>query len=362
MTSATTNSADFGPQDWAIVLQNALHTPLTSENYAKARRVALHAVRQLNAADSAAAAPGAFLGATQALGNGLALGLPNALDPQALQYAQAASAAHPTATGVAGGTGRLATTTIATMIAPILGLGATSAVQGATADPDIAIGPEGRAISSVAAGTIGAAAGAGGVISTRLIGRFLPVANKVAKTVMAAIGKKAAQAAPKEVASVSEAAIRAQLEKMGAPPEVVERTVQAWKTGKIPEPSSAKPTFAPPSPVAVRPGETVTPTKPNPLDALRALPDAALGKTPPLAQSAAAPGVTETRAASAMRRVLGGPEVGSDLLPQDRYASTADLKSLLKMGKKFGITGEYADAIRKELTRRAKGIFPPSSR
>jgi hypothetical protein len=69
---------------------------------------------------------------------------------------------------------------------------------------------------------------------------------------------------------------------------------------------------------------TTPPKVQNPLDALRSVPDASLSPTPPLEQSAAAPGVTEGRAASAMQSALGKePTVAKSYL---------ELQQLLRKG------------------------------
>lgn len=69
---------------------------------------------------------------------------------------------------------------------------------------------------------------------------------------------------------------------------------------------------------------TTPPKVQNPLDALRSVPDASLTPTPPLEQSAAAPGVTEGRAASAMQSALGKePAVAKSYL---------ELQQLLRKG------------------------------
>jgi hypothetical protein len=118
-----------------------------------------------------------------------------------------------------------------------------------------------------------------------LLSRLAPAAPK-------AIAKAAPAAIPKAAASAEDIA-RAAFLRAGVKPENVDAVVARSLAGSAAR--SAAPAIA------------------NPLDALRSLPDAALGATPPLAESAAAPGLLEQQATRASQGILSKLGTGETL-------------------------------------------------
>ena len=107
-----------------------------------------------------------------------------------------------------------------------------------------------------------------GPAAAKVVSKLLPVAATTGKNVATALAKSVPGLAEADAQAIAEAEVRRVLASQNVHPEFIERTVQAWKTGKVPQ----APIDLPAQPTASRVGETVTPMEPQ-LPILRAQAD-----------------------------------------------------------------------------------------
>lgn len=280
---------------WTRVIHNAAKVPVDDPRYGEARQViqmALEGMADLattaSEADPENKPPNKWLGRAVAFGQGASLGaastpefrtalLANPLTAWTQLFASSpaehqdflaqARANDPIGTGLADVAGMAATGGIATPgaapilagVSPMAGTAVMGAALGGTRGAIEPIPGMSRAMSAIVMGTT---AGIGGAVVGKIVGKLLPFATRVAGNVSRLFGRTAATGASKEVQGLSEAAVRAELQKLNVRPELIERTVEAWRTGKVPTRPILAPTV-PQEPVAVRPGETLTPIAPK---------------------------------------------------------------------------------------------------
>lgn len=300
---------------WTKVLHNAAQVPVEHPRYSEARQVIQLALenmatqaREASAADPENAPPNKWLGRTVAFGQGASLGaastpefrmaLANASPATAglMQLLGSTPAEHqdflgqarandPIGTGVADLAGMAATGGLAAPVAaPVLtGLSPTAgtALMGAgLMGTRGAIEPIQGMSRGMSALVMGTTAGIGGALVGKLVGKLLPIATRVARNVGGLFGRGAARAASKEVQGLSEAAVRSELQRLNVRPELIERTVEAWRTGKVPTRPIPAPTV-PQEPIATRPGETLIPVGPKQMAVEGPLPPARTSPYPP---------------------------------------------------------------------------------
>lgn len=265
MTPSATTEPVRDRKYWTSVLHNAAKVPQDHPRYGEARQVIGMALESIGAeadraadADIKALTPGKLGSAVVAFGHGASLGLAGEKE-----YLDLARQAHPILTTVADVTGAGATTALtAAGAAPILaglshaaklGLagGGTTAARGAI-EPIFGLSRAESALITGAGGVIlGSAVG-------KIVSKLLPIASTVARNVdLRLLGGRFAK---KEAQRLMEAAIRAELQRLKVNPAMIETTVQAWKTGKVPTRSVSLAPRAPPpepTPPVLRPGETV---------------------------------------------------------------------------------------------------------
>ena len=275
MTPSASTAPTYGVQDWVRILHNAASTPQDHPRYGEARQVAQLALQnidqlqgQASAADPEAQPPGQIGTALVSFGHGASLGL--AGDPD---YLAQARAANPWTAGIADVAGTAALGGLAApVVAGLSPVAGAAVLGGGLAASRGAIEP----IPGMTRGESALVMGAGGAISSgaaaKVVSKLLPIAVTVGKnaykifgTVGRTISGGPAEGVPAAVHDVAEAAVRAELKRLNVHPAVIERTVQAWKTGKVPEGAIDLP---PPEPAVSRVGETITPMEPQ-LPALR---------------------------------------------------------------------------------------------
>lgn len=241
---------------WTAVIHNVAKIGPDDPRYSASRIVRDQAVQGLqDLADSASdaetkkIAPGKAGTAAVLFGHGASLGL--AGDPQ---YIALARQEHPwTAFGgdVAG------TAALARLVSPVVA-GLSPVTQGIVLGGGLgaargAIEP----IPGMSRGESAAISGAGGAVTGALIGKFVSKLVPTVRTIAANIARIAGRAAsPADVEAMTEAAVRAQLSKMKVRPDIIEQAVANWKA------NGTLSVRATPEPIAVRPGESVTPTPP----------------------------------------------------------------------------------------------------
>jgi hypothetical protein len=282
---------------WTKVLHNAAQVPADHPRYAEARQVIQLALENMgtlaseaSAADKENAPPNKWLGRAVSFGQGASLGA--ASTPAARMLLQAnpltagvvqllgstpeehqdflsqARANDPLGTTISDVAGMAMTgMAAAPVMAPVLaglspaaatgiGAGSLTAARGAI-EP---IPGMSRGMSALVMGTAGAISGA---LVGKIVGKLLPVATRVAGNVARLLGRATGGAASKEVQGLSESAVRAELQRLNVRPELIERTVESWRTGKVPtRPIPATPP-PPMAPSVMRPGETITPIAPR---------------------------------------------------------------------------------------------------
>lgn len=260
--SASTAPVDTGRDRayWTTVLHNAAQVPVTHPRYQEARSVIQLSLDNLQAkADSAADAdikaisPGPLGTAAVAFGHGASLGL--AGDPTYLQLARQANPKTAFTADVAGtaALGGVASPLVAGL-SPAAGGAVLGGALGAGRGAIEPIPGLTRAESALVGGTTGAVTGAAaGKIASKLV----PIARTVSRNIVQLFGGSATQA---QVEGVSEAAVRAELKRLGVRPEILERTVQAWKTGGG---ATGAPQAAPPIPMPAPPGVSLEPVPPK---------------------------------------------------------------------------------------------------
>jgi hypothetical protein len=289
---------------WTTVLHNAAQVPVDHPRYGDARSVIQMALDNMQtAADSAYdkeikdISPGPVGTALVSFGHGASLGLAGDRT-----YLQLARQANPKTAFISDLAGTAATATIASPLVAGLSPAAGGAVLGAgTMGIRGAVEPIPgltRGESALASGTLGAVTGA---VAGKIVSKLVPMARTISQNVARMLGRSAS---PAEVGAVSEAAVRAQLQKLNVSPEVLERTIQAWKTGTIPiTPIPASPP-APIEPVAMRPGTTVVPLEPQ-IPAARAAAADPLN-VPAFMRNAPPPGEGPAGLPGALARGVGG--------------------------------------------------------
>jgi hypothetical protein len=322
---------------WTAVIHNAAKVTPDSPRYSEARQVAQMAIENLgalmdrkNAADQPApvtpskplgAAMGAFQGLTSGLGDealgglaGLATLLTGGGNQQATNRIQQTQAgfreqssnfrgAHP-AIAIGSDLYGTAFNPLNKALGPLTeGLGpvAKGAVYGVTLGGARGFGegtgtPKERVPSAALGAAIGLVAGSALGKAIKIVG---PTVGKLVANAQRILGPNAA---PAEIASTVETSIRARLIKMNVAPEDIERAIQSWRaTGELSVRSLAQthPPI-PPEPVAVRPGETITPIAPKGF--------AVTGPAPPLNQGPFPPTITEMQGFSTAPRGL--PDIG----------------------------------------------------
>lgn len=226
----------------------------------------------------------------------------------------AARFSHPVVAGVSNVAGSLINPLARLLPAPTNALrgavtgGALGAVQG--------VGEAGGSLGErLPMGAVGAGAGAVAGAAAgkfvigpldRLLKKMTPVArNAWMGALRIARGKKLPTAqAQVAAAEAAEAAVRASLVKAKQPPEVIERVIQAMRAG------NQLPSTAPPTPTALRPGETITPIASTNVHADLGYQAKALaieGSPPPLPQGPFPPSLPEMQGFSSTSRATPKP-------------------------------------------------------
>lgn len=243
---------------WTTVLHNAAQVPVDHPRYQDARSVILTALDHIQmGADSASdkdikdISPGPVGTAAVSFGHGASLGL--AGDPQYLALARQANPKTAFVSDVAGtaALGGVASPLVAGL-SPVAGGAVLGGVLGGSRGAIEPIPGLTRAESALVGGTTGAITGA---VAGKVASKLIPIARTVGRNIAQLLGPGAA---PAQVQSVSEAAVRAELQRLNVRPEVLERTIQAWKAG-----GAVEPVAVPPTPHSPSPGVTLEPIAPK---------------------------------------------------------------------------------------------------
>jgi len=239
---------------WTNVIHSAALVPPGDPRYAASRIVAGQALLGLqDLADSAGKkdikdiSPGVVGTALVNFGHGASLGL--AGDKT---YLDLARQANPWTAGISDVAG---TAALAGTLGPLVE-GLSPVAQGITLGGGLGAARGGieplpgmtRLQSALLMGT-------GGALTGAVLGKFTQKFVPTVRTIVGNITKMFGSAAtPEEIAVASENAIRLSLRRLKVSPEAIDASVASWKAnGEIPSP--------PPKPIAVRPGETITPTQ-----------------------------------------------------------------------------------------------------
>jgi len=249
---------------WTQVIHNAARVSPDDPRYAASRVAAQQAIQGLrdwaDAAadkDTKALAPSIPATAAVAFGHGASLGL--AGDPAYLQLARETNPKTALAGDIAG------TGALAGIAAPLVA-GLSPAVGGAVLGGTLG-GARGaiEPIPGLSRTESAALSGVGGAVTGAVLGKFVAKLTPAIRTVVANAQRLIGTGiAPADAEALTEAAVRSRLAQYNLAPDVLERAVQSWKAnGELSVRASGTPTATSASPIAVRPGETLTPILPQ---------------------------------------------------------------------------------------------------